>query len=94
MEPLILGLPKSRTDDDDEVDDEVRTTVPSQNHAMVTLIADEFFLSIQYKTLPSYQQRSVGRDRNCRHNTYILSQLGYQLPAYRLTGFTSYTIIL
>jgi uncharacterized protein YjbI with pentapeptide repeats len=35
-----------RGDDEDEVDDEVRTTVPSQNHATATLSTEESFLRI------------------------------------------------
>ncbi len=33
---------------DDDVDDEVRTIVPSQNHATTTLSTEEFFLRTQY----------------------------------------------
>ncbi len=50
-----------REDNDDEVDDEVRTTVPSQNRATATLSTEESFLRTQYLiVLPSYQQRGVG----------------------------------
>jgi hypothetical protein len=42
---------KKGIDDDDEVDDEVRTAVPSQNHATATLSTDEFFLRTQYLQL-------------------------------------------
>jgi hypothetical protein len=37
-----------RGDDDDGVDDEMRTTVQSQNHATATLITEESLLRTQY----------------------------------------------
>jgi hypothetical protein len=37
-----------RGDDDSEDDDEVRTTVPSQNCTTATLITEESFLGTQY----------------------------------------------
>jgi hypothetical protein len=39
---------KKGDDEGDEVDDEVRTTVPSQNRATATLSAEESFLRTQY----------------------------------------------
>jgi hypothetical protein len=39
---------KKGNDDDDEVDYEVRTTVPSQNSVTATLSTEEFFLKTQY----------------------------------------------
>jgi hypothetical protein len=39
---------KNGDDDDDEVDDEVRTTVPSQIHVTAKLSTEEFFLRTQY----------------------------------------------
>ncbi len=44
---LSQGMLK-RGDDDDVVDDEVRTTVPSQNHATATLSTEQSFLRTQY----------------------------------------------
>jgi hypothetical protein len=41
-------LKKRNVDDDADDDDEVRTTVPSQNRATVTLGNEEFFLRTQY----------------------------------------------
>jgi hypothetical protein len=37
-----------RGDDDDDVDEEVRTTVLSQNHSTETLSTEESFLQTQY----------------------------------------------
>ncbi len=37
-----------RGDDDDDVDDEVRTTEPSENCATATLSTEESFLQTQY----------------------------------------------
>jgi hypothetical protein len=40
---------KKGDDDNDEVDDEVRATVPSQNNATATLLnTEEYFLRTQY----------------------------------------------
>jgi hypothetical protein len=39
---------KKGDDDDDEVDDEVRNTVPSQNCATATLSTEETILRTQY----------------------------------------------
>jgi hypothetical protein len=37
-----------RGDDHDDVDDKVRTTVPSKNHATTTLSTEEPFVGTQY----------------------------------------------
>jgi hypothetical protein len=73
-------------DDDDEVDDEVRTTLPSQNHATVTLSSEEFFLRFSIFSFPLTSAERCGRgghkiqlDGQC--DTFTQSQLGSQLPA-------------
>jgi hypothetical protein len=44
----FLGILKKGDGHDDKVDDEVRTTVASQNHVTETLRTEEFFLRAQY----------------------------------------------
>jgi hypothetical protein len=52
-------LLKKGDDNNDEVDDEVKTTVPSQNRGTATLLnTEESFLSVFI--VLSYQQRDVG----------------------------------
>jgi hypothetical protein len=63
-------------DDSDDVDDEVSTTVLSQNHATATLSTEESFLRTQYLSLPSCQQ---GQEIDGQRNTYRRSQLGSHL---------------
>jgi hypothetical protein len=55
---LSQGMLK-REDDGDEVDDEVRTTVPSQKGATATLRAAESFLRTQYSKLSPHISREV-----------------------------------
>jgi hypothetical protein len=50
---------KKGDDDNDEVIDEVRTTVPSQNHATATLSTEESFLRTQYLWFSPYISREV-----------------------------------
>jgi hypothetical protein len=53
---------KKGDDDNDEVDDEVRTTMLSQNCAKAKLSTEESFLRTQFFILlPLYQQKGVGR---------------------------------
>jgi hypothetical protein len=47
-------------DDEDEVDDAVRTTVLSQNYATAALSTEELSSGLGIYNLPSYQQRGVG----------------------------------
>jgi hypothetical protein len=58
----FLGMLK-RGDDDDEVDDEVRTSGPSQNRVTATLSSEESSLrtSVVFIALTSYQLRDVVR---------------------------------
>jgi hypothetical protein len=75
-----------REDDDGDVDDEVRTTVPSQNHATATLSTEESFLRTLYLELSPHISREVwgGQEIDGQHDTNRQSQLDSQLPARTL----------
>jgi hypothetical protein len=74
---------KKGDDNHDEVDDR------SRNHYALTELRDSnaeclgiFLQDSVFTALLSYQQRSVGeQETNGQCNTYIRSQLGFQLPA-------------
>jgi hypothetical protein len=86
-----------RGDDVDDVYDEVRTTVPSHNHATEILSTEEPFLHTRIYSSPLISALRCGQEMDSQDNTYRWSQLGFQLPARppnNKTGFIILTIIL
>jgi hypothetical protein len=74
-------LLKKGDDDGDEVDNDVRNTLP-QNHATATQTTEESFLYSVFIVLPSYQQRCGGGTENRQSMQYLETvQPGSQLPA-------------
>jgi hypothetical protein len=57
---LSQGMLKTGDADDDEVDDEVRTTVPSQNCATETLRTEKSFLRTHYLKLSPISAERCG----------------------------------
>jgi hypothetical protein len=68
-------------DDNDDVDDEVRTTVWSQNRATATQCTEESFLRTQYFSPLISAERCGGTGNRQSGDTYRWSQLGSQLLA-------------
>jgi hypothetical protein len=59
--------------DGDDVDDTVRTTVQSQNHATATLSSEESFFRTLYLDFSPHIRAEVwggGQEIDCQHNTY------------------------
>jgi hypothetical protein len=81
-------MSKKGDDDNDEVDDVVRTTTLSQNRATATLSTEESFLRTQFFILlPSYQQRGVGRGTGYKWSMRYLQMIpaGFSLPRQTFT---------